>query len=42
MKNKKKIKVFYETVKDGVYQCGYTELTEEEYNALLNKEEETH
>ena len=41
MKKQKIYKIFYETVKDGVYHCGYVEMTEEEYNALLNKEEET-
>ena len=41
MKKEKKIKVFYETVKNGVYQSGYMELSEEEYNSLLKKEKET-
>lgn len=35
LKKNKKFTVFYETVKNGVYQCGYMELTEKEYNKLL-------
>lgn len=31
----KKIKLFYEAVKDGVYQSGFIELTEEEFEKLL-------
>lgn len=35
MSKKKTIKVFYEAVKNGVYESGYLELTEKEYKKLL-------
>lgn len=35
MSKKKTIKLFYEAVKDGVYQSGFIELTEEEFEKLL-------
>ena len=34
-KKNKTFTVFYETVKNGVYQCGYLKLTEKEYYKLL-------
>lgn len=31
----KTIKLFYEAVKDGVYQSGFIEITEEEFEKML-------
>lgn len=36
--NKKKIKVFYEKVENGIYRCGYQELTQKEFEKLYKGE----